>query len=150
MRVSPASHRVSTWYRIGVLAVALVVGLQGAPVQKLAEYMSPEPCVCEEQGFCPRNPDGACACDHHGHDDRAPSSRTEAESGNAFDGPVLQSCETTSADVVTFLSPIKWVVESSRVALPPSSSAPATPALRTVSSQRVGADIFRPPRYRAA
>jgi len=151
MRVLAAPHHVSTWSQVIVVGMALVIGMQGVPLQELADHVLPTPCVCQERGFCPRNPDGSCECNHHNHDERAAGSESELESEEVpAQGPILQSCETSSPDAVTSLSPAKWVILSHRAPDPSSSSLSSQVDVSALLSQRMGDDVFHPPRYQGA
>ncbi|MCS3940315.1 hypothetical protein GGP84_002967 [Salinibacter ruber] len=43
-----------------------MVGLQDVLLAPGVSTVALKPCVCEQRGVCPQNPDGECACDHHG------------------------------------------------------------------------------------
>jgi hypothetical protein len=153
------------WRQALVLVLALGVGVQGVPVESLLHAVDSS-CVCAEQNYCPRNPDGDCACPHHGHeghgsaiqesaghvpspsDPADASSKTPAPDGDRL---VLRSCDMTGPEARAGVAAAKWllprvermlrqpVVETERV---------ATDGER--ASQRIGDDIFHPPWARSA
>lgn len=122
--------------------------MQGLPVQEVLEAGAT--CVCEERGFCPRNPDGPCQCDHH-HSSSEPI-RTSGEEqvqtsddGNAH--PVIQSCDGGGQTAIGSTSPYRWLVPRGTAMTNPTPSVISYEiASRIRSPQQVGDDIFHPPR----
>ncbi|MFO8099150.1 MAG: hypothetical protein R6T83_05935 [Salinibacter sp.] len=166
MRTVHARRLSSVWRQALVLVLALGVGLQGVPVQSLVQAVAPSTCVCAEKGYCPRNPDGDCACSQHGHGHHGSESHasaghassshvsTDASSkSSAPDGSqlVLRSCDTTGPDARAGLTATKWLLPRvEHVLTPPvvETERVATDGVR--ASQREGHDIFRPPGTRSA
>ena len=156
MRTVYARRFSSVWHQALALVLALGMGLQGVPVESLLHAVDSS-CVCAEQNYCPRNPDGDCACPHHGHEHGQEESTTAAESATPSNTPadgdrvVLRSCDTTGPEARAGVAAVKWllprvertlrrsVVETERV---------ATDGER--ASQRIGDDIFHPPWARSA
>ena len=104
MRTAHARRLPSVWHQALVLVLALGMGLQGVPVESLL-HAADSSCVCAEQNYCPRNPDGDCACPHHGHDRGHGGSASESENTTTSastpvdsDRLVLRSCDTTGPD----------------------------------------------------
>ena len=165
MTTASVRHSTAVWRQALVLVLALGVGLQGVPVESLLHAVDSS-CVCAEQNYCPRNPDGDCACPHHGHEGHgsathesaghASSSQNPADASSKTPVPdgdrlVLRSCDTTGPEARAGVAAAKWllprvertlrrsVVETERV---------ATDGER--ASQRIGDDIFHPPWARSA
>jgi len=137
----------SAWPQALVLVLVAVVGLQGMPLQALVD--APTSCICEERGFCPRDAEGDCGCEHHNHGTPNPGdSKTHEASPPAQslpDGPVLQSCNTDAPDAVGPLSPIKWLVSEARPGRVRPSSFLSFGTPSDLASQRMVDDIFHPP-----
>jgi hypothetical protein len=134
---------------------------------------APSPCVCAQRGYCPRNPDGACRCDHHAegrlaHDHRASDHRASGEHdatgspaadapekpsrGEAVHGgdhgpdrPAMRPCETGTPDGLRAAVVMKWIAAPAVAPAAPRRSGLEWPAPPVRGSQRVGADIVVPP-----
>lgn len=135
---SPPS-RLSRWGQVLALAVAVVVGGQGVPIQSIVQSLQHGTAhhQCDHpEGVCPMNPEGPCTCDH--------SSETPTNE------PTLRSCGTGQADAL--LSTLTRWLPLSRVQRPtPRLHVRSQAAVYTIrSSQRVGDEIFHPPRRWAA
>jgi hypothetical protein len=122
------------------ILLALLVGLQGMPLQSLVQSVQ-HGAVHHEcshpDGVCPMNPDGPCQCNHD-----TPSSPDE---------PTLQSCSNSGPIAVLSLALPKWVpTVGTPIPAPDSDDPLRTPHRLVLSSQRVGDDVFRPPPVQAA
>lgn len=138
----PRPHSISVWTRLVALLLGGVLLFQAAPVQPVLQLVQHVECPCDHEGICPRNPNGPCTCDH---------SSSSSDAGMAVaDGPVFQDCDGASQNAVNTVSTIKALFG-------PTPEAP-DPSLRfnepsfssdALSPQRMGDDIFRPPRVDA-
>ena len=165
MATTSVRHSTAVWHQVLVLVLALGVGLQGVPIQSLVQAVAPSTCVCAEQGYCPRNPDGDCACSQHGHGHHGSESHASAGHGSsshsstnalskssAPDGSqlVLRSCDTAGPDARAGLAATKWFVPRTERALrPPVVERERSATAEAWAPQRVGVDIFHPPRSRS-
>ena len=122
--------------------LALVVGLQGLPLQSALHLLHDAPAHEEcthPKGVCPMNPGGPCECDH------------DRPSPDVPDEPTLRPCDGGASDGVFSSTPAVWrPVSADRMPLPRASSIPRPVAPSSLSSQRAGDDVFHPPRPRAA
>jgi hypothetical protein len=138
MRSGSLPFRLSRWARLGALMLAGAMLLQSGPVRLLVQQIRPahvhHACPRCADGVCPRTPESDCACTHSDSDE----SDTE--------GVVLKTCDGEGAEALAPVVP-KW--QSSTT-----TSAPSPRVLDTershldpsLSSQRLGDEIFRPPR----
>ena len=157
MRTAHARRLPSVWHQALVLVLALGMGLQGVPVESLL-HAADSSCVCAEQNYCPRNPDGDCACPHHGHDRGHGGSASESENTTTSastpvdsDRLVLRSCDTTGPDARAGVAAAKWLVPRvERPLSPPVVETERVAADGERTSQRIGDDIFHPPWSRSA
>ncbi len=160
MATTSVRHSTAVWHQVLVLVLALGVGLQGLPVESLLHAVGSS-CVCAEQGYCPRNPDGDCACSHHGHDGQDPAGPASSPSGETegneqtaagdSDRLVLRSCDTTGPDARAGLAATKWFVPRTERALrPPVVERERSATAEAWAPQRMGDDIFHPPWPRSA
>lgn len=140
-------HSGSRWARLlAVVLAGLVLG-QVTPVQPLLSSVWPaQECQCVHHGVCPRNPEGPCTCDHS-----APASDSGSTADpTATDGPVLKDCDGASPTALGVASPLKAL-------LVPGWKRPVPfhhlfdPSFRNddLSPQRMGDEVFRPPRVHA-
>lgn len=92
------------------------------------------------QEVCPRNPDGPCTCMHHDTQDQS------SESGESK-GPVFEACDGGGANALSpSLSPLGWTpVATSRLG-PRIFKNRYAQVAHSLSPQRVGDDVFHPPR----
>jgi hypothetical protein len=153
MATASVRHSTAVWHQALVLVLALGVGLQGVPVESLLHAVDSS-CVCAEQNYCPRNPDGDCACPHHshehGHDEDAASSESTAAPTEG-DRLVLRSCDTAGPDARVGVATAKWLVPRVERALsPPVVERTRAAAEEAWAPQRIGDDIFHPPWPRSA
>lgn len=132
---------LSRWGRLLVLLLAGTVLLQGGPVQLLVEQarqtLVRHHCSQCLQGFCPRNPDGPCTCDHSSSTDSA-------------EGLVLQACDGNHQAALSPAPSPKWlsVIEAAGPT-PPLTDQQCGHLYSGLSSQCMGDDILRPPRFHA-
>jgi len=123
------------------ILLALVVGLQGLSLQAVvhAFHVAPQQQECTHpKGFCPMNPGGPCECDHNDASSEAPNE------------PTLRPCDGGDSDGVFSPTPGVWLAASvDRIPLPRKSSVSRLVVPFSRSSQRMGDDVFRPPRFRA-
>jgi hypothetical protein len=127
------------WSQALVLVLVGMVLLQGPPVDLIME-MAPTVSVCTERGYCPRNPDGPCECEHHASHAPADTPST------ATDGPaVMRSCDTGGPDALAAAFPVKWVVRQSSPLLRRLRPLSLTAAYQQRTSQWAPNDIVRPP-----
>ena len=125
------------WGRLLVLALAGTMLLQAAPVQSILSVVRhAQEHQCAHRGVCPRNPDGPCPCDHSG------SADTESR-----DGPRLKACEGGHGGVLAPVTAPKWQSpETAGGPAPRVSGTEYSHLYQLLSSQRLGDEIFRPPR----
>ena len=136
MRSGSLPFDPSRWARLLALVLAGTMLLQSGPVRLLVQQLRPAHAehVCQRcaNGVCPRDPEAPCTCAHS----------EPAES----DGVVLTTCDRDGAEALAPVVP-KWQ----------SSEGPDAPSPRVAETefshlypvlapQRLGDDIFRPPR----
>lgn len=104
-------------------------------VQRVHEAWGTQHCAhAHQQDVCPRNPDGPCTCVH--------SSPAEPDT----DGPVLRACNGESDAVSTVSAPRWQSSDPPAVPAPPVSDDDLRSVPLSLSSQRLGDEVFRPPR----
>lgn len=123
--------------------VGALVG-QGLPLHTMVQYVekaaAQHECACAQQGVCPENSGGPCACDHSGSLDTT-----------ADDASVLPSCRAGQPDKNFVADVSKWIFNGGSAALLDSLPISFGPHFYlTLSPQRLGDEIFRPPRFRTA
>jgi len=100
--------------------------------------------VCRHHGHqevCPRNPNGPCTCTHD-HDPQSSTSDSESLSSPAF-----EACNGGGADALSLsLSPLAWTPVAPVRPAPRISTSAYARFASSLSPQRVGDDVFRPPR----
>jgi hypothetical protein len=134
-----ASPFSSQWTRALALLLLAALGLQAAPVQPLVQHLrhgATHQHCSHPEGVCPMNPDGPCTCDH----DAPPST----------DGPVFEGCSSPHSSAIQLTTRLMLVFDH-RLSLPaPRSQVIAlVPRRPVLTSQRVGDDVFHPPRTQA-
>lgn len=132
----------SLWSQVLAVLLVGVMGMQGVPLS-LLQHAAPTPCVCMERGYCPRNPDGPCTCEHG--PDESETAGTHHHSENTHEGPVLQPCAPSGSDALTAVSPLKWLIERPPLLLSAPTSPSPSVAYRFESPQGVGEDVVYPP-----
>jgi hypothetical protein len=139
MQTAPHTAFRSGWGQaLSVLLVGLLA-LQGLPLQGVVQAVqSPSPhheCT-HPAGYCPMNPDGPCTCAHAAPD--------------APDEPTVRPCSPAPADGFSVAMVGKWILDRVGCTLTPHERPVSrTPIVSFLSSQRVGARIFHPPRLLA-
>ncbi|WP_263809986.1 MULTISPECIES: hypothetical protein [Salinibacter] len=137
MRSGLRTFRLPRWGRI---LSALVVGalLMQGPVQGLLqaahEALGTHRCAHAQHDMCPRNPDGPCTCAH-------------TDSDTSPEGPIMQACHSGSE--VLGPTPVpRWQSPSAPAAVPSPLTSETTLLALSPSPppERLGDDIFRPPR----
>ncbi|MCS4199194.1 hypothetical protein [Salinibacter ruber] len=137
MRSGLHTFRLPRWGRI---LSALVVGalLMQGPVQGLLqaahEALGTHQCAHAQHDMCPRNPDGPCTCAH-------------TDSDTSPEGPIMRACHDGSQAPGAVPVP-RWQSPSAPTAVPsPLTSETTRLALSPPPPpERLGDDIFRPPR----
>ncbi|MFP4228551.1 MAG: hypothetical protein ACLFTE_06965 [Salinivenus sp.] len=132
------TDRISSWARGLALLLVLSVGVQGVPLQAVVQSVQHATAhhQCDHpEGVCPMNPDGPCTCDHGD------------TTSDSTDEPVFTSCNSHDSSVALTTTRLTWVAEPAPQ-LPRRHATTAAPRPRhsILVSQRVGDDIFRPPR----
>lgn len=137
---------------VATLLVGVLL-LQVAPVALFVAAPSSHH-ACEERGFCPRNPEGPCACRHHAHGEHAQHGARDAHQGHperaseAHDEqPSLRACGDLSVPgTVTPVQSVKGLVEVPGWG-PGVRARTRGPLFAThLVPQRLADDIFHPPR----
>lgn len=145
MTTAVRPFRTARWGRWLSIVLAGALLLQGGPMRILvhAAGQAGADKTCQhhaQQEVCPRNPDGPCTCTHH--DTQEPSS----ESGDST-GPVFEACDGGGANALSpSLSPLGWTPVATSHLGPRISENRYAHLHLSVSPQRVGDDVFRPPR----
>lgn len=128
------------------MAFVLVAGLlgQGLSIATMVQYVehgvTQHQCACAHQGVCPKNPGNPCACDHSGFGDT--TADTQSVSTSCHDG---QPNKNVVADVQ------KWIhVRGSDALVAPLSVSSSVHFYLELSPQRLGDEVFHPPRFRTA
>ncbi len=132
------AFRLPRWGRtLSVLLVGALL-MQG-PVQGLMQAAyealgAHQQCAHAQHDVCPRSPDGPCTCAHTNPD-------TESE------GPVMRACHSGSRVLAVVTVP-RWQTPSAPTAVPGPLVSETTllPLSPLPPPQRLGDDIFRPPR----
>lgn len=131
----------SRWARGLALLLVAAVGLQGVPLQTLvqsAQHATAHHQCDHPEGICPMNPDGPCTCDHGD------------TSSDATDEPVFTSCNSHDSSVAPPPTRLMWVSDAGiQLPRPRPTSVDQRPRYSVLVSQRMGDDIFRPPRTAA-
>jgi hypothetical protein len=126
--------------------LAGVLCLQVAPLQVFQIESASHHHACAERGFCPRNPDGPCTCNHHGPEAGHDHTNAPAADAHAPQTPTMQSCGSPTDAPLLSNGLLKGVFATVyAVATPPRSDQWALPVDALAPQQR-GADIFRPPK----
>lgn len=145
------------WGQLFALVLTGAVFVQGTALEVSLQTLlesAPQPCVCEERGVCSRTPDGPCPCDrHHSSDPQAPSTGGDRPRGDLqssdIDGgsPSLEPCEGNQPGLNAGISPYTPLVPIAAAVEPPAlSESVYRNSPLGLTSQKVGGDIFRPPR----
>lgn len=131
-----SSSQLSRWGRVLALALVVVVTGQGMPLQSIVHSLQHDAAhhQCDHSdGICPMNPNGPCTCDH--------------SSDESTDGPALQSCSSSQASAVA-ATLSRWIPWSRVQGPAPQMHVQSQAAVYTIrSSQRMGDEIFHPPRW---
>jgi len=128
----------SRWGRLLVLALAGTLLLQSGPVQVLVQQIrsvhTQQTCPRCASGVCPRTPGSDCACTH-------------SDSGESdTEGLVLKTCDRGAVEALAPVVP-KWQSSGTTDAPSPRVADTELPSLYlSLSPQRYGDEIFRPPR----
>lgn len=145
MKFGASPFRLSQWARLLALGLAGAMLLQSGPVrvfvQSAGQTLVEKPCRHHaEQMVCPRNPDGPCTCTHG--DSEGAGADSESVAGASF-----EACNGDSAGALSpSISPLGWTLIGMNRPGPHVSENSYTPLRSSLSPQRVGDDIFRPPR----
>ncbi len=139
------SFQLSRWGRGLALLLVGALLLQTGPLRGLVQSM--QHTVVEKQcrhhanqEVCPRNPEGPCTCMHHDTQDRSSESESPV-------GPVFEACNGGGTDALSpSISPLGWTPVGSSRPAPHVTSTDYAHSYRSLSPQRVGDDVFRPPR----
>lgn len=146
MLPSSLPHSGSKWTGLLALCLGGILLVQAAPVKSVLQFVQHAECQCAHVGVCPRNPEGPCPCDHSSSAD--PTAATDAPTDGR---PIVQECDGPSSNALGVMSTIKALftptLERPAPFLRPTDSSSASEDL---SSQRVGDDVFHPPRATAA
>jgi hypothetical protein len=145
MIIATRPFRHAWWGQGLALVLAGALLLQGGPVRVLVQAAGQaganEPCRHHaRQEVCPRNPDGPCTCTHHDTQDHSSESETP-------EGPAFEACNGADPGALSpGTSPLGWTpVRGSRPS-PHIYIHRYAHRYSTLSPQRVGDDVFRPPR----
>lgn len=126
----------SRWIRALALLLVAVLGLQGVPLQSIVQSVqhgAAHQACSHPDGVCPMTPEGPCSCNHD-----APSSPDE---------PTVRNCSNSGPAAILSLALPKRVPNAEApIPAPRSDRHVRTPHRLVLSSQRVGDDIFHPPR----
>ncbi len=130
------------WQQAASVLLVGVLCVQVMPLQAVQQVPSVHQHACAERGFCPRNPGGPCACDHH-----APHAEHEPASTSSNDVPSLHSCGT-APDAPLLLSSglVKGVLSTGTSTVVPPRPDLWSGATDPLTPQRHRVDIFRPPK----
>lgn len=139
MTPGPSPFRVSHWARLLVLVLAGTMVLQSGPVrvlvQQVRQVQVQHTCHHCANGVCPRDRETPCSCAHSG----------PAESET--DGLLLRSCNEETPGALAPVSGPKWRVSGIVSTLAPRlSDAGYTSLYQPLTPQRLGDEVFRPPR----
>ncbi len=121
------------------LLLILAVGVQGLPVHTFVQHIQ-SPHTHHEcshsKGYCPTNPDGPCQCDHNSIDPPGE--------------PTFQPCSDHSSTTALIASSPKWrPLSTEQIPVPHAHPLDYSSTPVTRSSQRMGDDVFHPPRAQA-
>ena len=138
MTPGPSPFRLSRWARLLVLALAATMLLQSGPARLLVQQVRPGHAehVCQrcENGVCPRDPEAPCTCAH-----------SDSEASD-MEGVVLKTCDRDAAEALAPVVP-KWQSpEAPDAPSPRVTRTERSPLYSSLSSQRLGDEVFRPPR----
>jgi hypothetical protein len=143
--VSTRPFRRASWGQWLALVLAGAMLLQYGPVRVLVQVAGQVGAekTCRhhaKQKVCPRNPDGPCTCTHHDTQDHS------SKSGSP-EGPVIEACDGKGPSTLSpSLSPLAWTPVATIRPAPRISTSAYAQFATSLSPQRVGDDVFRPPR----
>ncbi len=134
---APASTPlVSRAARALTLCLVLIVGLQSLPLQSFVHGLQDTPAheeCAHPHDFCPMTASGECTCAH--------------ADASAPDEPTFRPCDGTEANASSSITAGKWLfVTASLLPSPRVETTRRRPNVSSLTSQRTGADVFRPPR----
>ena len=124
-----------------------VLCVQVMPLQSLHHVMPATMAHHDAQGFCPRNPDGPCVCEHHNHDGH--SGEHVPEESPSSDAPTLvfTACGApVDAPLLLSSGLVKGVLSTGTSPVVPPRPDLWSGAADPLAPQRHRADIFRPPK----
>lgn len=145
MTVATRPFQHAWWGQWLALVLAGALLLQGGPVRILVQAAGQAGAekMCRhraQQKVCPRNPDGPCTCTHR--DTRGHSSESESPTVPAF-----EACDGGGAAALSpGMSPLAWTPVGTSRPRPHISDHRYAHCHASLSPQRVGDDVFRPPR----
>ncbi len=145
MRFGIYPFYLSPWARLLALGLAGTMLLQSGPVrvlvQSAGQTLAQKRCRHHtEQMVCPRNPDGPCTCTH----DDSEGAGVDSES---VTGATFEACNGGGAGALSpSISPLGWTPVGTNRPGPHVSENSYAPRYSSLSPQRVGNEIFHPPR----
>gem|GEM_PF-2789110 len=133
------AFRPVRWGRLLVLLLAGALLVQSGPVSVLVQQMglvqAPHTCQHCENGICPRNPDASCVCS------------TPSPAPSDVDGPRLRHCDRDPSEAFALFATPKWAPDTRMTPpAPRTSSAGYGHQDHALAPQRLGDEVFRPPR----
>lgn len=141
MALPATTDRLAYWVQALSLVLALAIGVQGVPLQALVQSVqspSPHHECSHARDYCPMNPNGPCQCNH-----------TETGADGTTE-PTFQACTGGGSTIISTAVWGKWLLEvGTGTPVPQKRPFTRRSTVSTLSPQRVGDDVFRPPRTEA-